>query len=166
MANYILKQPEKKSQPAGYWFFVGILSTFLLWIVLIRPMMLPADQMPFIFVYDETTKQVTDPVAQKLTYFFLTSGAIITALLLLIPSIRESSRFEYTLALLWVNRDYVMHEEYMSLADKLKSGIWRGNSLQIQKELQDTVNKHKGKDLRVVQYNIKEEFAEDLELEK
>lgn len=149
MKTYKLKQPVKNPQPIGYWLFVIGLSAFMLWMVLINPLL----NWPF-----DRPGEVS-----RLEYGLLTGGAIIAAVLAVIPVIRESSRFEYTLALLMANRHYVTHEEWMKLSNEHESKMVRGNSPEIQSKLQDLVDSHKGKDLRVKEYGLKPQYAEDLE---
>lgn len=163
MKSYQLKQPAKKplSERVPFYIFVGIISAFLLWIILIRPMAMPADQMPFIFEYNPETREVY-PEAQKRTYFLLTGSAILGALVFTGLTIRAQMKWEKAMAYLWENREYVEHEEYMRLMDKLNSKMFSTNADQIMTELQRTVDKHKGKHIVGRKY-LKKEHWKDLD---
>jgi hypothetical protein len=164
--KYKLKGPEKRTQSqAGYWLFVAFISSFMLYIMLIRPLTMPADKMPFIFEYDKKTHQVTDPAKQKRTYALLTGGAIVSALVLMIPVVINDRKHSRAMELLWANRHNIMHEDYMSLMDKLEYHVWRkGNADEVIADLQKLVDKYKGKDMRFKEYGIKFKTENNLEV--
>lgn len=160
---YKLKEPTKSplSDRLPFYLFAGLLTCFMLWIVLIRPMTLPADQMPFIFEYDPVTKEVY-PEAQKRTYFLLTGGAILGAIALTIPTIRNSRRFDYTLEKIYANREYMTVEEHGELCNMLNHNTFRPNNApEVQEKLQAVIDSHKGKHVTGRLY-FKKEYWQDL----
>lgn len=164
---YKLIEPKKTPliERIPFYLFAGLMVSFLLWITLIRPLSMPADQMPFIFEYDETTKQVTDPEKQKLTYALLTGGAILTAGLAVIPVIRNDQKHNYALAKLWVNREYLDDGEFEQTIDILKPYTFKNNGAdKMLAHLQSLVDKHKGKHIVGRKY-FKPEYVKDLEKE-
>ncbi len=163
--KYKLIEPVKKplADRLPFYLFAGFLSLFLVWIMLINPMSKPADQMPFIFEYDEKTMQVTDPAAQKRTYFLLTGGAMLGAVVLMIPTIRNGNRFDYFMAKLWANREYLDDGEFSTLCDKVNHKMFLPNNVpECQAELQRMVDKNGGKHITGRKY-FKKEFVKDLE---
>lgn len=162
---YKLRQPDKKplSDRLPFYLFAGLLCFFLVWIMLIRPMTLPADKMPFIFDYDKTTHKVLPN--QKRDYFIYTAGPILVAVLFMIPVARNSNQHDYAMALLWANRNNIKHEDFMRICDLIKPYILKDNgSKALIAELQKTVDGYKGKDQRVKDYGMKKQYAEDLVL--
>jgi hypothetical protein len=150
--NYQLKQPEKNPQPVVYWLFVVGITLLLIWITIINPVA-------------SGNFDKSDTIS-SLEYILLTSGAFVIAGLSMIPVIRNDRAHDYALALIMANSRYMMHIETMKLMDDLTYHVWRkGNAAEIVQRAQDTVNAHEGKDMWVVEYNMKSEFAENLPLE-
>lgn len=161
---YKLNEPVKKpfGERLPFYAFAAIISAFLLWIVLIRPMSLPADQMPFIFEYNKDTHEVYAN-KQKRTYFMLTSGAILTAALLTIPTVRNSNKRDYAMAKLWANREYLDTDEFSELVDMVNTNIFFNNGADnMLHELQSRVDKHDGKHITGRKY-FKKECVKDLQ---
>lgn len=162
VVHYKLKEPVKVpfSERIPRYFLMAILVILLLWIMLIHPLSLPADKMPFIFVKDP----IHNPHSQRFQYFIATFGAFILAGLLSIPTIINDIRFNYFMAKLWVNRDYISNTQYNSLCDKANYRVFLPNNIpECKKDLQSFVDIHQGKDLRVQKYNMRKEYAEDLQ---
>lgn len=162
--KYKLIEPTKKplAERMPFYLFAAVLSSFMLWIVLIRPMTLPADQMPFIFEYNEQTKEVY-PEEQKRTYFLLTGGAILGAGLMMIPVVRNGNRFDYFMAKLWANREYLDDGEFSKLCDKVNHKMWLPNNVpECLNDLQQMVDKNGGKHITGRKY-FKKEYWKDLE---
>ena len=163
MAQYKLREPVKNPQSSGYWIFVTLIVSFMLYIMLIRPLTLPADKMPFIFVYDKETKQVTEPAKQKWTYGLLTGGAFVTAGLLMIPTIRRGNRYDYANAKIYANWEYLEDGESTKLYGMLKPNLIRDNGANaVLEELQRMVDSHKGKHIAGRKY-FKKSAWRDLE---
>ena len=163
MAEYKLREPVKNPQSTGYWVFVTLIVSFMLYIMLIRPLTMPADKMPFIFEYDKQTKQVTDPAKQKRTYALATGIPIVVAGLLMIPTIRRSNKYDYANAKIYANWEYLEDGESTKLYGMLKPNLIRDNGANdVLEELQRMVDAHKGKHLAGRKY-FKKSAWRDLE---
>lgn len=158
--TYKLNQPKKNTESkVPFYLFAGLLCSFLVWIMLIRPMTLPADKMPFIFVKDPAHNSHS----QKEQYFLLTAGPILFAGLFMIPVVKKSNRHDYALALLWANRNNIHHEDFMQLCDMLNPNMLKDNGANAMiAELQKRVNNYGGVDMRVKDYGMKKQYAENL----
>lgn len=165
MSNYQLKEPVKK--PLGErlpsYLMIVLLILFMVWIMLIRPLTMPADRMPFIFAYNPKTHQVY-PHQQKIQYALWTGGAMLIAGLAIIPVIRNGNKHDHALALLWANKDYLETDEFSEVCDLLNANIFRNNGAgAAEQRLQEIINDHKGKHISGHKY-FKKEFIEDLQL--
>lgn len=150
MGKYQLKEPEKNEQSVGYWLFCTLIVSFLVYIVVINPVLSGSWKSWGFF----------DSAVQ---YVLVNLGAFVTAGLFMIPVVINDKKHQYALDLMYENRNYVLHNEWVKIVDKLTYHVWRrGNAKQVIEEFEATVDKHKGKDLRVKQYHMKKEFAEDL----
>lgn len=147
---YKLKQPQRRNQPVWWWTLAIGVGAYLLLIMLYIPM----------------TRGDGNNLIGTSTYeyFLWTAGAVLAAILIVIPVVRNDNKYNYTMALLWANRHNILDEDFHRLLGKLKSPVFKkGNCKEIQAELQGLVNKYEGKDMRIVQYNLKPEYAENLE---
>lgn len=157
---YKLIEPKKNKQSSGYWLFVVLISSFLLWIVLIRPMTLPAENMPFIFVKDPANNSQS----QKTQYFLLTATPILLAGLFMIPTVRNGNKHDYALAKIHSNWEYLDDGETTKLYDMIKPYMIRNNGAdKALAELQRMVDSHKGKHIAGRKY-FKKEAWRDLRL--
>lgn len=151
MAVYKLREPEKNSQPIGYWFFVMLMTSFMIYIVILNPISNGSWRQWGFF-------------SSSLEYVIINSLAFISAMLLMIPVVINDRKHDRVMALLWANRHNIMHDDFMNLMDKLEYHVFRkGNSREVQTDLQNLVDKYKGKDQRIKQYHMNPEFAENLE---
>lgn len=145
--KFALKQPVRNSQPVGYWLFVTLIIGFLVYLMVINPML------SWDFANDQ----------ERYSYLAATVGAFILAGVLMIPVIRNDSAHEHALALIMSNKNYMLHEDTMRLMDKLTYHVWRkGNAKQIEAEVQEIVDKNGGRDMRVQEFGFKPEYAQDL----
>ena len=145
---------QQKQSKSGYYFFVAVISAFMLWIMLIHPLTEPAQDMPFIFAYNQKTHQVY-PRQQKIEYAEYTGGAILFAMIMTIPIIVNDHKHDKAMELLWNNRNNIKHEDYMSLMDKLTYHVWRpGNSKEIIAETNKLIKKYEGRDLVQEKYGF------------
>lgn len=155
---YKLKEPKKNPQSSGYWAFVTLACAFLLYIMLIRPLTLPADKMPFVFVKDPAH----NASSQKWQYGLLTGGAILTAGLFMIPTVRNGNKFDYANAKIYSNWEYLEDGESEKLHDMLNYRMIRNNGADdAMRELQRMVDKHGGKHIAGRKY-FKKEAWDDL----
>lgn len=151
-----------KADRVGYYLFVTLISAFVLWIVLIRPLTLPADQMPFIFAYNSKTHQVY-PHQQKVEYAEYTGGAILGALVLMVPVIINDRKHDKAMRLLWQNRNNIKHDDYMGLMDKLTYHVWRkGNSAEVITDLQKLLKQYKGRDMLHEEYGFSKKLSKEI----
>lgn len=162
---YKLKEPVKNKQSSGYWLFVTLAVSFMVYIMLIRPLSMPADKMPFIFEYDEKTHQVTDLGKQKRTYALLTGGAMLTAALFMIPTVRNGNKLEYASAKIFANWEYLEDGQSDEVRKLLNCNMIRNNGADAAlAKLQYFVDKNKGKHIAGRKY-MKKSSWDDLELE-
>lgn len=127
-------KPSRGDQ-IGYWLFVGFICAFMLYIMLIRPLLLPADKMPFIFS--------TNAHEQKVQYALWTGGAILAAIIatpILIWRIEKSLEpqndlmEDITSASL---TDQITHRQYMILINMLPLGKTKAWHVKAARELLD-----------------------------
>lgn len=150
MGEYKLKQPIRKTQPIQYLALVFFVVAFLIFIVLINPISTGAWRSWGYF-------------SSSTEFAIWTIATFLVAGLMVVLVVRRDALHTYTVSLLWANRAYVTHEEYMQLMGELKFYVWhKGNAGEIQSRLQELVDKHKGKDLRVEEYGLRKEHAEHL----
>lgn len=141
---YKLKEPKRTptSDRIPYYIFVTVITSFLVWMMLIRPMTLPADKMPFIFVKDPAHNSKS----QKTQYFLGTALPFLFAGLFMIPVVRNSNKFDYANAKIYANWEYLEDGESTKLHDMLKPNIIKNNGAdEVLSELQRMVDSHKGK---------------------
>ena len=98
-----------------------------------------------------------------LQHALIVLAASLTALAFMFPVIRNDIEFNYTMELLWNNKNYVTLEEFIELVNGLNVNVFlRNNANKQANRLQELVDAHKGKDLRVKKYKMPKELAEDL----
>lgn len=147
---YKLIEPQRNKQSIEYWVFVACISTFMIWLLLVDPIVTGNWKSWGMF-------------SSGLNYGLWTGSAIFAGILAIVPVVVNDSKHDYTLSLIYSNRDYITHLEYMALIDKLTYHVWKkGNAKEVQKELYRLVQSHAGLDLRVEQYHLKKEYAKNL----